>query len=235
MRVRIEAKNISVDVMSKRFPDHSWADAMRICNEQREAKKLNACWDGISIRQWIVDECSANRLIFDSRSPIDRVHRGLRRIVPQYVQKRQPIKIIIHRSEDNQTIESIIANVHRKNMGRITELYREAQDTRERYTSERHRLYETEREIYNAINSLSKLTTQDEYRIEALTDASTVLQARLTSLATHKQAVIDAYENKMSDIEKELSAHSPEIVPGSFIPRTGCREEFWYLSHKQNQ
>jgi hypothetical protein len=235
MRVHIEAKNISIDVMSKRFPDHSWADAMRTCNEQREAKKLNACWDGISIRQWIVDECSANRLIFDTRSPIDRVHRGLRRIVPGYIQKRQPIKIIIQRNEDHQTIESIIANVHRKNMERITELYREAQDTQKRYTSERHRLYETEREIYSVINSLLKLTSQDEYKDEALTEASAVLQARLKSLATHKQAVIDMYESKMSDIEKELSVHSPEIVPGSFIPRTGCREEFWYLSHKQNQ
>lgn len=236
MRVRIEAKNVSIDAMFERFPDLSWADAMRACNEQRETKKLNACWgDGISVKQWIVDECSVNRLIFDTRSPISRVHYGLRRIVPKYVQKRQPIKIIVLRHADDQTIESIIANVHLKNMKRITELYQEAQDTQERYTLERHRIYEIERELYGAINSLIKLTTQDEYKDAALTEASAVLQVKLKSLETHKAAVIEMYQTKMSNIEHTLSTHSPEIVPGSFIPRSGSREPFWYLSHKREQ
>jgi hypothetical protein len=223
MKVRIESKNICIDVMSKMFPDHSWADAMRACNERREPKKLNACWEGISIRQWIVDKCSANRLIFETRTPIDRVHYELRRIVPNYVQKKQPIKITILRHADNLTIESTIADVHMNNMERMTELYHEAQDTHERYTLERHRLREVERELYHSTNSLRKRT-----------EASTVLQTRLKSLEAHKQAVIDMYQNTMSDIEKELSTHSPEVVPGCFIPRSGDHELFWFLSPKEN-
>lgn len=236
MRVCVEAKNISIEVMSERFPDFSWADAMRACNEQRATKKLNPSWNGISLRRWIVDKCSENRLVFDTGTPTTSVHHRLRWVASCYVQKRQPIKILVQHSTDNKKIENIVAHVHRKNIGQITELYKEAEETKKRYSLERHRIYGIERDLLDACNSLQKLTVQKECNDRALNKALAVLQIRLKDLDTHKQAVIGMYEKKMNDIENELSNHCPGILPGSFLPRSGgYHEPYRHLSFKREQ
>ena len=207
MKVRIEAKNISVDTISELYPNLPLEDGLRKCNRQWNSSEQKNFWNDIWITGWVVNECNADVLVFDTRMLSTTIHERLCPVVQRYVDKKQYIKVATYRKTGGETI---ITNIKAANIERITELYEKARNEMLQYASRRSsQRYVAGRSVRQydlgkAMFCLQKLITGHEYDDPILAEALGVLQTRLDAARVCESNSFREHKERIESMEREL-------------------------------